>query len=324
MRAIVCRRLGPPSVLAVEGLPEPEPGAGEVQVAPRAAGISFVDVLMVAGGYQLKPDLPFIPGLEAAGIVRKVGPGVTGLAPGDRVMTAHRPGAFAELAVVGAGRAYRIPDGVGFEAAAVFRSAYHTAYHSLVQRARLQAGETLLVHGAAGGVGLAAVQVGKLLGATVIATAGSAEKLAALREQGADHAIDYRHGFRDVVKELTDGRGADVIYDPVGGDIFDESMRCINWGGRLLVIGFTSGRAAQARTNHILIKGISVIGVRAGEIGRRDPAVVERNMRVLMDWLADGRLRPHISHRFPLERVADAMQAIIDRKVIGRAVLTLE
>ena len=320
MRAIVCRRLGPPPVLAVEGLPEPEPGAGEVQVAPRAAGISFVDVLMVAGGYQLKPDLPFIPGLEAAGIVRKVGPGVTGLAPGDRVMTAHRPGAFAELAVVGAGRAYRIPDGVGFEAAAVFRS----AYHSLVQRARLQAGETLLVHGAAGGVGLAAVQVGKLLGATVIATAGSAEKLAALREQGADHAIDYRHGFRDVVKELTDGRGADVIYDPVGGDIFDESMRCINWGGRLLVIGFTSGRAAQARTNHILIKGISVIGVRAGEIGRRDPAVVERNMRVLMDWLADGRLRPHISHRFPLERVADAMQAIIDRKVIGRAVLTLE
>ena len=324
MRAIVCRRLGPPSVLAVEDLPEPEPGAGEVQVAPRAAGISFVDVLMVAGGYQLKPDLPFVPGLEAAGIVRKVGEGVTGLAPGDQVMTAHRPGAFAELAVVNAGRAYRLPDGVGFEAAAVFRSAYHTAYHSLVQRAALQPGETLLVHGAAGGVGLAAVQVGKQLGATVIATAGSAEKLAALREQGADHAIDYRHGFRDVVKELTDGRGADVIYDPVGGDIFDESMRCINWGGRILVIGFTSGRAAQARTNHILIKGASVIGVRAGEIGRRNPAVVERNMRVLMDWLADGRLRPHISHRFPLERVADAMQAIIDRKVIGRAVLTLD
>ncbi len=324
MRAVLCRRLGPPSVLTIEDLPEPEPGEGEILVASKAMGVNFVDVLMVAGGYQLKPELPFVPGLEAAGIVRKVGPGVSAFAPGDRVMTRHRPGAFAELAVVRADAACPIPDTVDFEHAAVFRSAHHTAYHALVQRAALKPGEVLLVHGAAGGVGLAAVQVGKLLGATVIATAGSAEKLAALRRLGADHAIGYREGFREAVKDLTGGRGADVIYDPVGGDVFDESMRCVAWGGRILVIGFTSGRQAVAKTNHILIKGISVVGVRAGEIGRRNPAIVEDNMRALMDWLATGRVTPHISHRYPLERVVDAMQAIVDREVIGKAVLTVE
>ena len=321
MRAVVCRRLGTPADLTLEDLPEPQPAEAQVQVEMRAMGLNFVDVLMVAGGYQLKPDLPFVPGLEGAGIVRKLGPGVAGLREGDRVMTAHRPGALAEVTAIDERQARRIPDGVDFATAAVFRSAYHTAYHALVQRGRLQPAEVLLVHGASGGVGLAAVHVGKLLGATVIATGASDEKLAVVKAEGADHVVNLRSGFRDAVKELTGGRGADVIYDPVGGDVFDESMRCLAWGARILVVGFAGGRAAEARTNHLLIKGASVVGLRAGEIGRRHPEIVEGNMRVLMDWLATGRLRPHISHRFPFERFADAMQVIVERQVVGRVVL---
>lgn len=320
-RAIVCRRLGPPQVLEIEEWPVRPPGPGEVQVELRAWGVNFVDVLMVAGGYQLKPALPFVPGLEAAGVVTATGDGVAALNPGDRVMTAHRPGGFAEIVTLAADKAYPIPDNMSFADGASFRSAYHTAWHALVQRGNLQPGETLLVQGAAGGVGMAAVHVGNLLGATVIGTVGSDEKLSAVKSEGADHVLNYSQGFRDQVKELTDGKGADVVLDPIGGAVFDESMRCINWGARLLIVGFAGGRAAAAKTNHLLIKGASAVGLRAGEIGRRNPAIVAQNMKDLMSHVAAGRLKPHISHRHSFEDFAAAMQVILDRQVVGKVVM---
>jgi NADPH2:quinone reductase len=230
------------------------------------------------------------------------------------------PAGFAEEAVVAAKQVTRLPDTVSFETAAAFRSNYTTAYYAL-QRGRLKAGEVLLVHGAAGGVGLATVDMGKLLGATVIATASTAEKLAVCTQLGADHVINYTQGFRDQVRDLTDGRGADVIFDPVGGDVFDESMRCIAPFGRLLIVGFTSGRAALAKTNHLLIKDAEAIGFTIGGLSRHDPAWAQRNFEILLGWLASGRITPYISHRLPLARAAEALQLITDRQVIGKAVL---
>jgi len=250
-------------------------------------------------------------------VVLETGSEVEHLKPGDRVLL---PGGFAEETVVKAERVTPLPAAVSFETAAAFRSSYHTAYYAL-QRGRLKAGEVLLVHGAAGGVGLAAVDVGKLLGATVIATASTAEKLAVCQQMGADHVINYTHGFREQVRDLTHGRGADVIYDPVGGDVFDESMRCIAPFGRILIIGFTSGRAALAKTNHLLIKDAEVIGLTIGGLSRLDPAWEKRNFAVLMGWLAAGRITPYISHRLPLEQAAAALKLVMARQVIGKAVL---
>lgn len=317
MRAMICEQLGGPETLVLRDVPTPVPGAGEVQVALHARGVSYVDVLQIAGQYQIKRTLPFIPGSEAAGVVTDIGAGVEHVKPGARVLV---PGGFAEAVVVPAERVTPLPDTVSFETAAAFRASYCTAYYAL-QRGRLQAGETLLVHGAAGGVGLAAVDVGKLLGATVIATASTAEKLAVCQQLGADHLINYTHGFREQVRDLTGGRGADVIYDPVGGDVFDESMRCIAPFGRLLIIGFTSGRAALAKTNHLLIKDAEAIGLTIGALGRLDPARDQRNFAVLMSWLAAGRLTPYVSHRLPLEQAAEALKLIQTRQVIGKAVL---
>ena len=323
MRAMVCETLGPPSSLVLRELPNPpDPGPGEIKVAIAARGVQFVDVLMVAGEYQTKPPLPFIPGGEGAGTVIAVGAGVAAFKEGDAVMTRHPPGAYAEMATIGADTALPVPVGLSLEQAAGFRSAYTIAYHALVQRGCLQPGEVLLVHGAAGGIGLAAVQVGKILGATVIATAGSDEKLEVVAANGADHTINYSNGFRDRVKELTDGRGADVIYDPVGADVFDESMRCLNWGARLLILGFVGGQPALAKTNHLLIKGASAVGVRVGGFNEFEPEKALENLRVLAQWAAEGKVVPHISHNYPLEQAADAMQAIIDRQVIGKCVLT--
>src|SRR5262249_12233968 len=295
----------------------PTPGPGEVKVALRARGVSFVDVLMIAGQYQVKRELPFIPGGEAAGVVAEVGAGVEGVKPGDRVLV---PGGFAEETVVAAQRVTPLPEAVSFETAAACRSSYCTAYYAL-QRGRLRAGEVLLVHGAAGGVGLAAVDVGKLLGATVIATASTAEKLAVCKRIGADHVIDYTQGFRDQVKALTGDRGADVIYDPVGGDVFDESMRCIAPFGRLLIVGFTSGRAAPVTTNHLLVKDAEALGFTLGAPARLDPARDRNNLSVLLGWLEAGRINPHISHRLPLAQAAEALTLLKERKVIGKAVL---
>ena len=318
MKAVYCERLDGPDALVVREVSAPgEPEAGQIKVSVTARGVSFTDVLMSRGAYQVKPDLPFVIGGEGAGLVTAVGDGVESLSPGDAVLV---PAGCIEQVVVDARRATPIPQGVELEAAASFRSNYATALYAL-QRGRLQAGETLLVHGAAGGVGLAAVDVGKLLGATVIATAGSDAKLKIVAEVGADHVVNYTDGFRDRVKALTQGRGADVIYDPVGGDVFDESMRCIAPFGRILIVGFTSGRAALAKTNHLLIKDAEAIGFTIGGLARHAPDWAARNQRVLMGWLGSGRIRPYISHRLPLERTADALRLITERQVVGKAVI---
>jgi NADPH2:quinone reductase len=265
----------------------------------------------------VKRQPPFIPGSEAAGVVVEIGPGVDTVQPGERVLVSA---GFAEECVVPAAQVVRLPENVSFETAAAFRSNYATAYYAL-QRGRLQAGEVLLVHGAAGGVGLATVDMGKLLGATVIATASSDAKLAICTRLGADHVVNYSQGFRQQVLDLTAGRGVDVIFDPVGGDVFDESMRCIAPFGRLLIVGFTSGRAALAKTNHLLIKDAEAIGFTIGALSRLDPARAQRNGETLLRWLAAGRITPHVSHTLPLAQAAAALQLIIDRQVIGKAVL---
>src|SRR6266851_3667021 len=239
MRAIVCEAFGGPEVLALREMPDPpSPGPGEVQVHIAARGVQYVDVLMLAGKYQFRPEPPFVPGNEGAGEVVAVGADVTGFKPGDRVMSRNRLGAFAQLGNARAENCSPVPAGMSIEEAAVFSGAYMTSYHALLQRGRMKAGDWVMVNGAAGGIGIAAIQVAKLFGATVIATASSEEKRAACLEEGADHAIDYRSGFRDQVKDLTGGRWVDIVYDPIGGEVFEESMRCVAWGARILILGF--------------------------------------------------------------------------------------
>ncbi len=323
MHAIVCESFGGPETLAWRDLPDPPPpGEGEVQVAITTRGAQYVDVLMIAGTYQFRPEPPFIPGGEAAGTITAIGPGVTGFAVGDQVMSSHSPGAFCTLANAKAARCALVPAGLSMDEAAVFRGAHHTAYHALLQKGRLQPGEWVLIHGAAGGIGIAAIQIAKLYGARVIATASTEEKRAACLEEGADHAIDDRGGFRDRVKAITGGKGADIVYDPIGAGVFDESMRCLNWGARLLILGFLGGPPALAKTNHLLIKGAEAIGVRIGGLAEFQPAIAAANLKILLALAAEGKLKPRISHRFPLGHAAEAIQAIIDRKIIGKAVLT--
>jgi NADPH2:quinone reductase len=323
VRAIVCRELGPPEGLRLETSSPVPRGAGQVRIAVRAAGINFPDILMVAGQYQLKPDLPFTPGVEAAGDVIEVDREVGDVAVGDRVIVRMRHGAYTDEAVVAPAQFTPLPKNFDYAEGATFLAAHGTAHHALVDRGQLGPGETLLVHGAGGGVGLAAVEIGKLIGATVIAAASSEEKLAVARARGADHAVLYsREPFRDGVKRITEGRGADVVLDPVGGQVFEDSLRCIAWGARLLVIGFTGG-IGLARTNLVLIKGASVLGVRAGEAARKNPALGERRMRELLQWAEAGKIRPYVSHRLPLEDYAEAMRLLIERKAIGRVALMM-
>jgi NADPH2:quinone reductase len=319
---MVCEAFGGPEVLALHELADPPPpGSGDVQIRIRARGVQYVDVLMLAGKYQFRPEPPFVPGNEGAGEIVAVGPGVTGFKPGDRVMSRHRLGAFAELANAAAEQCDPIPSGLSLEMAAVFRGAYATAYHALLQRGRLQAGDWVLIHGAAGGIGLPAIQIAKLSGARVIAAASTDEKRAVCLAEGADHAIGYAPGFRDRVMALTKGRGVDIIYDPVNGPSFEESLRCLAWGGRILILGFLGGAPALARTNYLLIKGIEAIGVRIGGLNENHPDVAAANARTLLELAAQGRLKPHIWRSFPLERAAEAVQALVDRAVIGKAVL---
>lgn len=322
MKAILCRTLSPDiGSVRLEDVAAPEPGPGEVRLRVRAASVNFPDLLMIQGKYQHKPPLPFTPGMECAGEVDALGPGVTGIALGARMVAGTRTGAFAEQALALASAVRPIPGTFSFDEAAAYPAAYLTAYVALVRRGALEAGEVLLVHGAAGGVGLAAVDLGKVLGATVIATASTPEKRAVLARRGADHVLDPGAGFKDAVKALTDGRGADVIYDPVGGDVFDESLRCIAWGGRLLIIGFTSGRIPNVSVNMPLIKGFSVVGVRAGEYGRRDPAKGAENIRTIDRWAAEGRFRPHVHARLPLANAVEAMRLLERREVIGKVIV---
>jgi NADPH2:quinone reductase len=322
MKAMVCEAFGGPEVLALRDVPDPPPpGQGEIQVRIRTRGVQYVDVLMLAGKYQFRPDPPFIPGGEAAGEVISVGPEVTAFKAGDRVMSRHTLGACAELGNAKAALCDLVPDGMSLESAGVFRGAYSTAYHALLQRGRLKAGEWVLVHGAAGGIGIAAIQVAKLFGAKVIATASGEAKHQACLEEGADHAIEYHGGFVDKVKELTGGRGVDIVYDPIGANVADESLRCLAWCGRLLILGFLGGGPTNIRSNYLLIKGIDAIGVRIGGLNEADPALAIANMHELAKLAATGKLKPRISHRFRLDQAREALQVVIDRAVIGKAVL---
>jgi NADPH2:quinone reductase len=321
-KAVVCRELGPPERLRLETFASARLGPGQVRVAVHAAGINFPDILMAAGEYQLKPELPFTPGVESAGEVIEAN-GAAGIAVGDKVIVKMRHGAYSDEAVVATSQLTPLPSTLDYAEGATFLAAHGTAYHALIDRGQLQPGEVLLVHGAGGGVGLAAVEIGKMLGATVIAAASSEEKLAVAQVQGADHLVLYGRGpFRDAVKRITDGRGADVVFDPVGGEIFENSLRCIAWGARILVIGFTGG-IGLARTNLLLIKGASVLGVRAGEAVRKNPGLGDVRIKALTAWAEAGKLRPNISHRLPLENYAEGMRLLIDRKAIGRVALMM-
>ena len=322
-KAVFCRELGPPEKLKLETFASTPLKAGQVRVAIRAAGINFPDILMAAGEYQLKLELPFILGMEAAGDVVEVDGATQGVTLGSRVIVKLRHGGFSDEAVVTPSQLTPLPSTFDYAEGATFLAAHGTAYHALVDRAQIKKGEVLLVHGAGGGVGLAAVEIGKLLGAVVIACASSEEKLAVAQARGADHPVLYsREPFRDAVKRITDGRGADVVYDPVGGEIFENSLRCIAWGARVLVIGFTGG-IGLARTNLVLIKGASVLGVRAGEAARKNPSLGEERIKSLSGWAEGGHIRPNISHRLPLEDYAKAMRLLIDRKAIGRVALMM-
>ncbi|MFC4452702.1 NADPH:quinone oxidoreductase family protein [Deinococcus sonorensis] len=322
MDAVVCRAWGPPESLTVETLPDPVPEAGEVVLQVRAAGVNFPDVLIVQGKYQMKPELPFTPGSEVAGVVTAVGEGVRHLKPGDHAMAFLNVGGFATHAKAPASMVLPMPEGLDFDTAAAFTLAYGTSYHAVVDRARLQAGETMLVLGAAGGVGLAAIEIGKRLGARVIAAASTPEKLAICREHGADETIDYsREDLRARLKALTGGQGPDVIYDPVGGPYAEPAFRSIGWGGRYLVVGFAAGDIPSLPLNLALLKGASLVGVFWGEFARRDPRANLANLQTMLGWIRDGSLRPLISARYPLSAVPQALNDMAERRVTGKVVI---
>lgn len=323
MKAILCRAWGGPGSLHIEEAASPPLKPNEARLRVRACGVNFADTLMVAGKYQVKPDFPFTPGLEAAGEVIETGAGVTHLAVGQRALAVLRfGGGYAEEIAINADAVVPIPDGMDFVTAAAFPVAYGTSHFALTHRGQLRAGETLLVLGAAGGVGLTAVEIGKELGARVIAAAGGPEKLAVAREHGADELIDYRtESIRDRVRELTAGQGADVVYDPVGGDAFDQALRAVNWEARMLIIGFAAGRIQSVPANLILVKNIAVIGVVWGAQAARDPALVSRNLAELLRWWEAGRLKPVVARTFPLAEAGAAMEALLSRRYAGKIVL---
>ncbi len=325
MRAIVCRELTGPEGLALEDWPLPEPGPGEVRIRVRAAGLNFADTLIIKGQYQDKPPLPFVPGMEIAGQIEHCGPGVAGFVPGDRVIATLERGGFAEEAVTAAGNVVRLPDSIDDVTAAGFAIAYGTAYGALVWAARLQPGETLLVHGAAGGVGLATVECGRALGARVIASARGAEHLEVARGHGAEALIDTAsEDVRARVRELTEGRGADVVFDPIGGEVFTASLRSIAWEGRLLVIGFASGQIPQIPANLLLVKNAAAIGFYWGSYRRHDPARVRAAFDQLLRWHTDRRIRPHVSEVHPLGEAKSALQRLLARQSTGKVVLTMD
>jgi NADPH2:quinone reductase len=328
MRAVLCKEFGGYEKLVVEDVPAlPDPGPGQVKLRVRAAGLNFADLLMIGGTYQEKPALPFSPGLEAAGEVMAVGSGVTRLAPGDRVLALLDHGGFAEQALAREADVYRLPDGLDDATAAGFAIAYGTAHGALRWRADLKPGETVLIHGAGGGVGLAAVEAAKAMGATVIATAGDAGKLAIARDHGADHLIDYKtEALRGRVKAICDGLGkggVDVVYDPVGGDVFDQSLRCMSWSGRLVLIGFASGTVPQIPANILLVKNLTVLGLYWGSYRRHRPDLLADAFAELFAWHKAGKLKPHISHSLDLDRAREALDLIKTRRSTGKVVLTI-
>ena len=323
MRAIVVDRFVEPEELEVREVPEPELRPGTVLVEVEAAGCNFFDVLMCRGEYQVKPPFPFVPGAEIAGVVRAVGKGVSKPEVGDRVFGAAGLGGFAERAVAPASQMFPIPEGMSFDQGAALPIIYPTSYAALVDRAALCAGETLLVHAAAGGVGLAAVQIGKALGARVIATAGGAEKLEVAERAGADFLIDYREeDFVARVREVTQGRGADVVYDSVGREVFERSLKCIAWSGRLLVIGFASGTIPTVKANRILLKNIALVGLHWGAYAQHQPERVPEVFEALRELYAQGRIEPLVFRRYALEETGKALRDLVSRRTWGKLIVT--
>ncbi len=322
MKAVMCRQFGPPESLVVEDLPSPKPGAGEVVVSVKAASVNFPDVLIIQNKYQVKPPLPFSPGSELAGIVKEVGEGVTNAKPGDRVIAFASYGAFAEECVVPAARLVPMPAGMDFVTAASFLLTYGTSHHALRNRAATSPGETLLVLGAAGGVGISAIEIGKVLGLRVIACASSEDKLAVCRQHGADETINYASGdLREGIKRATGGKGVDVIYDPVGGPYAEAALRSSNWRARFLVIGFASGDIPKIALNLPLLMERSIVGVYWGEWTRRTPAEFAAAVKELGDWYAQGKLKPHVSSQYPLAHAAAALNELASRRAKGKVVI---
>jgi len=322
MKAIICKAWGLPDTLTVEELPEPVPAAGQVSIDVHAAGVNFPDVLIIQNKYQFKPELPFTPGSELAGVVRAVGAGVTHVKPGDRVIAFIGNGAFAQQVVAAAAAVMPMPPGMDFDTAAAITLTYSTSHHAVVDRAQLKAGETMLVLGAAGGVGLAAIEIGKALGARVIAAASTDAKLDVCKAHGADATINYStQDLREAIKATTDGKGPDVIYDPVGGIYAEPAFRSIGWRGRYLVVGFANGEIPKLPANLMLLKGASLVGVFWGEFARREPKANMGAMRELMGWLAEGKIKPHISGRYALAETPQALNDMAARKVTGKIVV---
>ena len=323
MKAVLCKQFGPPDSLVVEDLPSPRAGPGEAVISVKAASLNFPDVLIIQNKYQFKPPLPFSPGSELAGVVKEIGPGVQGWRPGDKVIAFTTYGAFAEEVKTDASRLVPLPEKMDFVTGAAFLLTYATTDHALRDRAALAAGETLLVLGAAGGVGLAAIEIGKALGARVIACASSDEKLAVCRSHGADATINYAtEDLRERIKALTEGRGVDVVYDPVGGPYTEPAFRSLAWRGRHLVVGFAAGEIPKLPLNLALLKGASVVGVFWGDFARRQPKEFAQSIGQLARWYADGKLKPHVSHTMPLEKAAEALKLMAARRVTGKLVLT--
>jgi NADPH2:quinone reductase len=323
MKAVLCKQFGPPESLVVEELPSPRPGRGEVVISVKAASVNFPDVLIIQNKYQFKPPLPFSPGSELAGVVKELGEGVSGVRAGDRVMAFTTYGAFAEEVKTEAARLVPMPAKMDYATGAAFLLTYATTDHALRDRGALQAGETLLVLGAAGGVGLAAIEIGKALGARVIACASTDDKLAVCRAHGADATINYAsEDFRERVKALTDAKGPDVVYDPVGGPYSEPAFRSLAWRGRLLVVGFAAGEIPKLPLNLALLKGAAVVGVFWGDFVRREPQRFAESLQQLARWYAEGKLKPHVSQTFPLAQAADALKLMAARQVKGKVVLT--
>ena len=324
MKAVVCKQYGPPESLVLEELPSPRPGPGEVVISVKAASVNFPDVLIIQNKYQFKPPLPFSPGSELAGVVKEAGAGVRDFRPGDRVMAFTTYGAFAEEVKTEATRLVPMPDGMDFATGAAFLLTYGTSDHALRDRAALQAGETLLVLGAAGGVGLAAIEIGSALGARVIACASSEEKLAVCRSHGADATINYAaEDLRERIRALTEGRGVDVVYDAVGGPYSEPAFRSLAWRGRHLVVGFAAGEIPKLPLNLALLKGASLVGVFWGDFTRREPRAFAQSLAQLGRWYAEGKVHPHVSQTLPLEQAAQAISLLASRQAKGKVVITM-
>jgi NADPH2:quinone reductase len=321
MRAVVCRAWGEVETLKVEDVPVPSPGPGEVLIEVRATAVNYADALLVAGRYQTRPPLPFSPGLETAGVVAATGEGVTRFAPGDRVMAVLPYGGLAEMAVAPEAETFAIPEGMGFEEAGAFPIAYISSHVAIRWQGRLEAGETLLVLGAAGGVGLTAVEIGKAMGARVIAGASTAEKLAVARERGADETVNYAtENLTERVMALTDGKGVDVCFDPIGGDLFDGALSALGWGGRILLVGFVGG-VPQIPANRLLVKHRAALGSSLRYFRWHAPDKLRRSVDELLRWYGQGLLRPLVTHRLPLERSVEAIRLLTDRKAHGKIVV---